>query len=104
MAGIDETVTAKPLTPHIAARKGANHTQKIDMNGASTKYKTKHAKHPTPPLQNRSPSNLLPSKQDTTMPKMASTKSLPSKMVSFKMHFLKKIRCSILYFVDKVGV
>ena len=104
MAGIDETVTAKPLTPHIAARKGANHTQKIDMNGASTKYKTKHAKHPTPPLQNRSPSNLLPSKHDTTMPKMASTKSLPSKMVSFKMHFFKKIRCSILYFVDKVGV
>lgn len=87
MAGIDETVTAKPLTPHIAARKGANHTQKIDMNGASTKYKTKHAKHPTPPLQNRSPSNLLPSKHDTTMPKMASTKSLPSKMGSFKMHF-----------------
>ena len=104
MAGIDETVTAKPLTPHIAARKGANHTQKIDMNGASTKYKTKHAKHPTPPLQNRSPSNLLPSKHDTTMPKMASTKSLPSKMGSFKMHFFKKIRCSILYFVDKVGV
>ena len=59
---------------------------------------------PTPPLQNRSPSNLLPSKHNTTIPKMASTKSLPSKMGSFKMHFFKKIRCSILYFVDKVGV
>ena len=73
----------------------------MGMNGASTKYKTKHAKHPTPPLPNRCPSNLLPSKHDTTMPKMASTKSLPSKIGSFKMVFL---RCSILYFVDKVGV
>ena len=57
------------------------------MNGASIKYKTKHAKHPTPSLQNRSPSNLPPSKQNTKIQKNASTKSLPRKLGSFKMHF-----------------
>ena len=37
------------------------------------KYKFKHAKHPTPPLQNKNPSNLFPSKQNRT-----STCELPS--------------------------
>ena len=53
-------------------------------------------------LYKKKPSNLLPSKHDTKMQNMASTKSSPSKLWYYKIIFFS--RRSILYFVDKVGV
>ena len=69
-----------------SARKCANKSQNMDMYGASTKYKIKNGKHPTPRLQIEVQSIYSHQKNATKIQKMTSTKSLPSKLGSCKMN------------------
>ena len=82
----------------------AKHAQKIDMNGASTKYTAKHAKHPTPPPQNKHRPNLLPSSHETNMQKNIYKIIVQQTGVLWNCSSFLTLKLNLTFYLEKVGV